>query len=244
VKILIVEDELLERKAMVHLVENEFEGITAVLMADNGKKAVDMALAEKPELVLMDINLPLLDGISAAEQIHEKNPECRIIMVSAYSDYEHLRGSIRTRALDYLIKPYSVETFVEAVKRGIGIEDHSDGQTLYGKAGIIQKVKKYLEKHYESNISLQDVSDEICLDKSYLGRLFREECGITVMGYLREIRIKKAKEFLGRGMNPSEVAEKTGFGDPAYFAKTFRQAVGVSPSRYRENKIYIEECRQ
>lgn len=85
------------------------------------------------------------------------------------------------------------------------------------------------------------MADEICLDKSYLGRLFKEECRTTIMGYLREVRLAKAKELLLRGMNSSEVAEKTGFGDAAYFAKSFRQATGISPARYRES-VDREEC--
>ena len=208
-KVLIVEDEILERKALIHLMKTEFEQVSIVLTADNGEQAVKMAVQERPDLILMDINLPLLDGISAMKKIREQLEDCPVIMVSAYSDYEHLRGSMREHALDYLVKPYSVETCVEAVKRGLGIDNKRD-------------------------VSLQDVAEKVNLDKSYLGRVFREECGITVMGYLKNIRIEKAKELLLCGMGASEVAMQTGFADPAYFAKIFKQEMGITPSRYRE----------
>lgn len=231
-KILIVEDEMLERKAMVHLIQTGFPQVSEILTAENGEKAVETALRAHPELILMDINLPLLDGIQAASRIREGIPEIRIIMVSAYSDYEHLRSSMRNQALDYLVKPYSVESFQEAVSRGLGEKK----KPLYGKAKTIERTKKYMESHFQENITLQDVAKEVSLEKSYLGRLFREECGVTVMGYLREVRINRAKDLLRQGMSPGEVAEKTGFGDPAYFAKSFKQTVGISPSQYRENK--------
>lgn len=64
-KVLIVEDEILERKALIHLMKTEFEQVSIVLTADNGEQAVKMAVQERPDLILMDINLPLLDGISA-----------------------------------------------------------------------------------------------------------------------------------------------------------------------------------
>ena len=182
----------------------------------------------------MDINLPLLDGISAMKKIREQLEDCPVIMVSAYSDYEHLRGSMREHALDYLVKPYSVETFVEAVKRGLGIDNKREEHSFYGKTGSVLQVKKYLETHFMDNVSLQDVAEKVNLDKSYLGRVFREECGITVMGYLKNIRIEKAKELLLCGMGASEVAMQTGFADPAYFAKIFKQEMGITPSRYRE----------
>lgn len=230
-KILVVEDELLERKAMIRLVQDGFPQISQILSAENGAQAVETALRERPDLILMDINLPLLDGISAAGKIRAQLPKTAIIMVSAYSDYEHLRGAMRSQALDYLVKPYSVESFYETVKRGL---QEAEEEPLYGKAGTIRKVQQYLENHYTQNVTLQDVADEVCLERSYLGRMFREECGMTVMSYLRQVRLARAKELLLRGMNPGEVAEKTGFGDPAYFAKIFKQEVGVSPAHYGE----------
>lgn len=233
-KVLIVEDEILERKALIHLMKTEFEQVSIVLTADNGEQAVKMAVQERPDLILMDINLPLLDGISAMKKIREQLEDCPVIMVSAYSDYEHLRGSMREHALDYLVKPYSVETFVEAVKRGLGIDNKREEHSFYGKTGSVLQVKKYLETHFMDNVSLQDVAEKVNLDKSYLGRVFREECGITVMGYLKNIRIEKAKELLLCGMGASEVAMQTGFADPAYFAKIFKQEMGITPSRYRE----------
>ena len=132
------------------------------------------------------------------------------------------------------MKPYSVETFVEAVKRGLGIDNKREEPSFYGKTGSVLQVKKYLETHFMDNVSLQDVAEKVNLDKSYLGRVFREECGITVMGYLKNIRIEKAKELLLCGMGASEVAMQTGFADPAYFAKIFKQEMGITPSRYRE----------
>lgn len=232
-RFLIVEDEAVECKAMVHLVRTHFADVTEILTARDGETAVSVAVREVPDLVLMDINLPLLDGLAASRQIREKLPDIRIIMVSAYSDYDHLRESIRMQALDYVVKPYSVETFCEAVARVC--KEREKENILYGKAGTIKRIKQYLETHFASNLTLQDVADEICLDKSYLGRLFKEECQITVMGYLREVRLAKAKELLLLGMNTNEVADKTGFGDASYFSKSFRQVTGISPARYRDS---------
>jgi two-component system response regulator YesN len=233
VKILIVEDELLERRAMVQMIQDGFPKVREILTASNGEMAVSIAFQEKPELILMDINLPLLDGLSAASQIRERLPDIKIIIVSAYSDYEHMRSAILNQALDYLVKPYSIESFHEAVERGLLPAQNE--ALLYGKAGTIQKVQKYLEVHYSENITLKDIADEVCLERSYLGRLFREESGMTVMGYLKNVRIAHAKDLLLHGMTPGIVAQKTGFGDPAYFAKSFKQVTGVSPAKYRES---------
>lgn len=232
-KILIVEDERLEREAMELLIRRYFPQVAQVLTAESGSLAVQLAVREKPELILMDINLPLMDGITAGQQIREQKVETTIIMVSAYSDYEHLRDAMRNSAFDYLVKPYSPETFKEAVARGLHLYERS--VEVYGRAEIVQRIKHYIEEHYSQSMMLKDIAHEVSLDKSYLGRLFRTECGMTVMDYLREVRIQRAKELLGRGMSPAEVAEKTGFGDGAYFSKTFKDATGYTPTQYRKS---------
>ncbi|MDD3253227.1 MAG: response regulator [Lachnospiraceae bacterium] len=234
-KVLIVEDEELEYQAIIHLLNLKYPAISKILTAQDGEKAVYMAVTSQPDLIFMDINLPVLNGMEAAKQIRRQLPDSKIIMVTAYSDFEYLRESIRIQALDYIVKPYSADTFYESVDRAL--QDHSDSMKLYGKKSSIERIKKYLEQHYSENITLQDIADEVCLEKSYLGRLFREECQMTVMTCLRKIRIEKASELLMRGMSAGEVAEKTGFGDQAYFGKSFKQATGISPAKYRDEKI-------
>lgn len=230
-KILIVEDELLEANALRQIIQNHYSSVfSKILMAHDGVQAVEVAKCEQPDLILMDINLPVLDGQEAARRILESQPDTKMIMVSAYSDYMHLRQSMRNKAQDYIVKPYSVETLMEAMNRVLtdGIQESPSGREV-----AVEKVKQYLEAHYAQNISLQDVAKEVNLDKSYLGRIFRDVCGMTVMSCLKEIRLRHAKQMLLLGYGASEVAVATGFGDPAYFSRYFKQEVGCPPTQYR-----------
>ena len=106
---------------------------------------------------------------------------------------------------------------------------------LYGRAAVVEQVKKYLQEHYAEDVTLQQVASSVNLDKSYLGRIFREVSGVTVMGYLKEVRLTHAKEQLLRGRPAAEVAIATGFGDPAYFSRYFKQTVGCTPTQYRKD---------
>lgn len=191
-KVLIVEDELLESTALARILETRYGSrFSPILSARDGEQAVAMALREKPGLILMDINLPALSGLEAAHRILQELPDTKLIMVSAYSDYEHLRQSMRSHTMDYIVKPYSVETLCEAVNRVLA--DHPEDE-LYGRAAVVEQVKKYLKENYAKDVTLQQVADSVNLDKSYLGRLFRDACGVTVMGYLKEVRLAHAKE--------------------------------------------------
>lgn len=232
-KVLIVEDELLESAALVRILETRYSGkFSPILTARDGEQAVELALREKPALILMDINLPALSGVEAAHKIVQQLPDIKLIMVSAYSDYEHLRQSMRNHAVDYIVKPYSVETLCEAVNRVLMEQPENE---LYGRAAVVEQVKKYLQEHYAEDVTLQQVASSVNLDKSYLGRIFREVSEVTVMGYLKEVRLTHAKEQLLRGRPAAEVAIATGFGDPAYFSRYFKQTVGCTPTQYRKD---------
>lgn len=238
-KILIVEDELLEGNALQQIIRNYYSAVfTEVFMARDGGQAVEMAKAEQPQMILMDINLPVLDGLEASKQILEFLHDTKIIMISAYSDYMHLRESIRNRALDYIVKPYSVETLKESINR---ILFAGMTESLSSRESIVSKAKKYIEANYACNISLQDIAEEVNLDKSYLGRIFRDMCGVTVMSYLKDIRLQHAKQMLMLGYGSAEVAVATGFGDPAYFSRYFKQEVGCSPTQYKVSRQQVTE---
>ena len=228
-KLLIVEDEKTEREAL-HLILNKlYPDHVEISEAVNGAEAVSIALSARPDLILMDINLPLMDGLTAAGKIRAQYPEVAIIMISAYSDYDHLRSSMREHALDYIIKPYSQETLKEAIDRTNIL--NKPAQT-FGKKATIENTKNFILAHYKENIMMKEIAESVSLDKSYLGRLFKNETGVTVMDFLRSTRINKAKRLLAQGMNPGTVAEETGFGDSAYFSKSFKDITGMTPTEY------------
>ena len=95
----------------------------------------------------------------------------------------------------------------------------------------------YISVYYEDELTLQKVSDAIFVSSSYLSHLFRNELNITFSDYLSRVRITMAKKLLknSKFMRIQEVALKTGFNDPNYFAKSFRKITGVTPKEYRTN---------
>ncbi len=88
--------------------------------AENGAKAVEKYAEVKPDLVLMDITMPEMDGIQALKKIKEGDPGAKVIMCSAMGQQAMVIESIQAGARDFIVKPFQADRVLEAVKKVIG----------------------------------------------------------------------------------------------------------------------------
>lgn len=99
----------------------------------------------------------------------------------------------------------------------------------------VAQVKRFIQDHYGSRLSLEILAKEVNLSPVYLGTLFKNSSGITITEYITGIRMDKAKELLkNTTQNINEIAEQVGFSDAKYFAKLFKKEIGVKPTEYRD----------
>lgn len=95
-------------------------GYEVVGEAENGLKAVDKYKELTPDLVLMDITMPELDGIGAVRQIKSIDPNAKIIMCSAMGQQAMVLESIQAGAKDFIVKPFQADRIIEAVSKAVG----------------------------------------------------------------------------------------------------------------------------
>lgn len=226
-KVLVVEDDMLERRALEKMLNLCFpHKFSRIALAMDGRTGLGMMEIEDFDLVILDINLPDTEGTEILRIIGENYPDTKVIMATAYSDYEHLRNSMRNNAFDYLVKPYSMETFKESVGSFIDSEEKNS----FGQTGAIGKVKSYVEANYMKQIGLDDIASAVGLEKSYLGRVFKKSEGKSIMAYVEEFRMGKADSLIRKGKTVAEAASEVGFSNPAYFSKRYKILKGRSPS--------------
>jgi AraC-like DNA-binding protein len=109
---------------------------------------------------------------------------------------------------------------------------------LDGKAEAVSQAIGILETNFESELSLQEVADSVCLSVSRLSHLFKETTGMSLMDYLLRFRLDRARELLGQGsLNVSEIAYSVGFHDPGYVSRAFRKYFGYPPSRVQKSAV-------
>ena len=113
-KVLLVDDAAFMRMRCAKLLtENGY----SVDEAENGQEAVEKYQAIKPDLVLMDITMPVMDGLTAVAEIRKVDPDAKIVMCSALGQQSTVMSAIKAGAKDFIVKPYQPEKILSTIKR-------------------------------------------------------------------------------------------------------------------------------
>ena len=118
-RLMIVDDESHARQQLKTAVNWEFMNIRIVGEAQNGIDALSLAYEKKPDLVICDIRMPRMDGISFASEYLNRYPDTQFIFLSGYSDKMYLKNAIRLEAVDYIFKPFELPDLLSAVSKAL-----------------------------------------------------------------------------------------------------------------------------
>jgi DNA-binding NarL/FixJ family response regulator len=115
IRVLLVDDQALFREGLETLL-SVHKDIQVVGQASNGQEAVEVATKVLPDVVLMDVRMPVLDGVAATRLLKEALPQCRVIVLTTFDDDEYIFDALRTGAAGYLLKDVPSARLVEAIR--------------------------------------------------------------------------------------------------------------------------------
>ncbi len=115
IRVLIVDDHPLMRKGLVDILDG-IDDIEVVGSAEDGAAAVALAYAVKPDIVLMDISMPGMDGIEATEKLVEMDSDARVVVLTSYSEREKITQALAAGAVSYLTKDAPPEAVIRAIR--------------------------------------------------------------------------------------------------------------------------------
>jgi DNA-binding NarL/FixJ family response regulator len=115
VRVLVVDDQRLIRDSIASLLDVQ-PGIVVVGTAGDGREAVDQATALEPDVVLMDVRMPTMDGIDALTVLRQRVPACRVVMLTTFDDEEYVVRALRAGATGYLLKDLPARELADAVR--------------------------------------------------------------------------------------------------------------------------------
>ena len=121
IKIILVDDLSFMRDVIKHIVEKE--NIIIVGEAENGEEAVKLYTKLSPDVVLMDITMPVMDGLESLKNIRNYDPLAKVIMSSALGQQRYIIKAIQLGARDFILKPFQPERIISSITKTAGIDD-------------------------------------------------------------------------------------------------------------------------
>ena len=115
IRILIADDHTLVRQGFEALLSVK-DGIKVVGLAENGEKAIKMARSLKPDIILMDLMMPVKNGIEATREIKKYNPDARILIITSFAENDNVFQAVKAGALGYLLKDSSPHELMQAIE--------------------------------------------------------------------------------------------------------------------------------
>nr|WP_245335139.1 response regulator [Streptococcus oricebi] len=236
---MIVEDEYLVRQGIASLVDFAKFNMKLVAEAENGLEAWELFQKERPQIVLTDINMPQMNGLSLAQLIRENSPGTHLIFLTGYDDFDYALSALKLGADDYLLKPFSkddVEEMLAKVKKKLDQElKEAEVQQLLEKSSFSELANKIQDRLDDPGLSLKSLAQDLGFSPSYLSVLIKKDLGLPFQDYLIQARMKKAKLLLlTTDLKIYEIAEKVGFEDMNYFSQRFKQLVGQTPRQFKK----------
>ena len=254
--LLIVEDNEDIQKYIAESFSDSFEVITG----SNGEEGKQQALNRIPDIIVSDIMMPVMDGITLCRQLKEdvRTSHIPVILLTAKDSLQDKEEGYEVGADSYLTKPFSasllrsrINNLLDSRKKLIAQfqqagTNHNPNSHLDEKRSIITEALSKLDNEFiekitqlvEDNLSSEKIditylSDKMCMSGSTLYRKMKALTGLSTNEYIRKVKMQNAERLLLEGKyNISEIAYKIGMNSTGYFRQCFKDEFGVSPSDY------------
>lgn len=178
IKVLLVDDEKLERVLIRNGFDWEGNGFEIIGEAGSGEEAMEYMVHRKPQLVLTDINMPHMDGLELSEQILKISPNCHIIIVTGYREFDYARRAVKIGVEDFLLKP-------------VNINDIAD---------LADKIKEKIKQEEKQEKAVKDLKASVLADQDIVMESFFQrlvECRIPEEEAKRKLMLYNCENLIG-----------------------------------------------
>ncbi|MFV8328287.1 ATP-binding protein [Flavobacterium sp. ZS1P14] len=247
-KLLVVEDNDDLRRFLVTELSHKYD----VYEAPDGEVGEVLALSKAPDLIICDVMMPKVNGFELCKRIKSnlQTSHIPVILLTARTSEEHKLTGYQSGADEYLSKPFNLEMLLLRIDKLIAQKNQRQSAFSHKlevnpkeititsiDEQLIQKALACMEENMDNpDYSVQQFSQELAMDRTVLYKKLQSITGLAPSEFIRSIRLKRAAQLLVHGQYPvAEVAEKVGFNTQKYFSKYFKEAFGVTPSKYAQN---------
>jgi YesN/AraC family two-component response regulator len=222
-----------------------------IVIALDGPDGLKKARADRPDLVLLDLFMPGMDGFEVLRQLKAdpRTAGVPVIFLTASADIDHKLEGFALGAVDYITKPYSehevlARVFVQMHQTMVGQRAiESAGEKAFPEEQLFARALAILDRRMSDPPSLIELAAELGTNERKLTDIFRQRLGLTVFDYFSELRLETARHLLdGSGMKVQAIASHVGYRNAGDFTRAFRRHYGLSPRDYRHaRRVAVDE---
>ncbi len=213
-------------------------------MASDGRTGYQRAVVTQPDLILLDLIMPLMDGLSACRLL-KADPATRhipVIFLTAKNEPEERLRGFQLGGVDYVAKPVLAAEVVARVRIHLNRRDIYRPQRDAAMTPstnpddvLFEAAMREIREHLEALPSIPEIAQRVGTHDKRLGQIFRERLGLTVSAFIGEERIRQGRDLLAKtDMGVEQIATQVGFGTGANFTTAFRKRMGMTPTHYRQ----------
>ncbi len=243
-RVLIVEDDRTNRLFYRKLRVWQQEGFLIAGEAGNGREALELLHAEHFDVFLVDVMMPVMNGLDFLRELKKRNAGGIKIIASNYNEFDYVRQGMQLGASDYLLKPVTEEALEECLQNIRQELEASQAPALTERifrtcgvdvsAGFVQKLMAYFSDHTDLNLS--DISEAFQLSPDYFGRLFKRQMSENFNTFVLRYKMEYARCLLAETEDRVyEISNQLGYRTADYFTKLFREYTGMTPVQYRKS---------
>ena len=238
-RMLIADDEKTISQGLEKLVKSYNLDISTIVQAQDCLEAIEMVDSYTPEIILMDINMPRLNGLDAIEKIRDLSPASKIIIISGYDEFSYAQKAIDLGVFAYLLKPINYKKFKDVLEKAL--DDYKKDMLVHKESEKNQASDplEYIRNNYrDPNLSLVGISSDLYLSTSYISKYIKEKTSHNFTDYLNILRINMAIELMKDKNNSLKtISDFVGYSSQHYFSRAFKNYKVLSPSDYRKREL-------
>lgn len=243
--VLIADDDEDLRAYLVESLKTKYK----VIEASDGKQGWQKALAQHPQVIVTDVNMPSMDGIEMTQKLKsdKRTRHIPVIMLTVLSDEASQLRGLEAGASDFLTKPFSFNLLSIKIENLLSLSNEL--KSTYSKKiqlenqlpeivnedeKFVLNINKYIDEHMEdSDLSIEALSKSMYVSRGTLYNKLLALTGESPVEYVRSRKLERAAVLLEKSdMKISQVAYAVGFSNPNYFARAFKTKYNLSPSEY------------
>jgi two-component system response regulator YesN len=245
--VLIVEDEILEQDFLKTIVLENLLPEDMLLTCESGVQAVKLAKQHHPNIIIMDVMIPEMDGLTAIQEIRKFLPNVCITILSAYADFANAQKAIQLQVLEYQLKPIKPTVFKQIFRKMLDLvaecpvlveeraEENSMEHNDY-QHDFIEESVKYIKEQFRERLTLEMVASKVFMNPKYFSHVFKKGMGVSFTEYVVNLKIQYACRLLETTNYPAyRISLECGFSDPSYFNRVFSASMNITPKIYRKH---------